>query len=531
MSKKLLWSLAAFMGIVMIGLIFVQTYWIKTAIMIKENQFNQIVSRSLSNISYKLEEQEAAKMLYDYIIPEVETKTDATGNMFSFNLRFGSASRVQSYVESAYIELQQELANQSDLQGAPVKFPNVRSANDSSIIQLPGRNYDDTSIIGESLPRINLLNTKDLEEKINQKKKQIDRIMSKMLMSENDIENRIQKETLERNIKAEMRNRGINLDFEYAVVKQNMDVAIKSDHYNPAANSKIYTTQLFPQDIFHSPNYLRIYFPGQKSFIFKSIGLIGLTSVSLTMIIIAVFIFTLWIIFRQKRLSEIRNDFVNNMTHELKTPISTISLASQMLSDESIPNVNKNLPHISGIINTESKRLGIQVEKVLQMAVFDRGKIKLKLKTLDANEVLDAALNNFELLIRKRGGVLESDLKAKQTKVNVDEVHFTNMISNLLDNAVKYCKEVPDIKLSTRNEKNYLVIAIADKGIGISNDDQKRVFEKFYRVPTGNVHNVKGFGLGLSYVKKIVEVHQGYLKLKSEINKGSVFELFIPLYT
>jgi two-component system phosphate regulon sensor histidine kinase PhoR len=355
--------------------------------------------------------------------------------------------------------------------------------------------------------------------------------MSKMLMSENDIEKRIEKEALRQNIEAEMKNRGIDLDFEFAVVKQNKNIAIQSDDFNPTINSKIYSTQLFPQDIFHSPNYLRIYFPGQKSFIFKSIGLIGLTSVFLTMIIIAVFIFTLWVIFRQKRLSEIRNDFVNNMTHELKTPISTISLASQMLNDGSIPIENKNLPHISGIIDTESKRLGIQVEKVLQMAVFDRGKIKLKLKVLDANEVLDAVLNNFSLLVKKRGGVLDSDLKAKLTMVNVDEVHFTNMISNLLDNAVKYCREVPEIKLSSRNEKNYLVIVVADKGIGISKDDQKRIFEKFYRVPTGNVHNVKGFGLGLSYVKKIVEIHQGYLKVKSEIKKGSAFELFIPLYS
>jgi two-component system phosphate regulon sensor histidine kinase PhoR len=529
MSKKLLWSLAAFMGIVMIGLIFVQTWWIRTAVMIKENQFNQIVYRSLSNISYQLEEQEAAKMIYDYIIPEVETKTDANGYSYSFNLRFGSVARINSYAESAYLELQQELANER--QGGSKKLPNLRSAVDSSIIQLPDQNFYNSSVKDENFSGITLPNTKDLNEKINQKKKQLDRLMSKMLMSENDIEKRIEKEALRQNIEAEMKNRGIDLDFEFSVVKQNKNIAIQSDDFNPTINSKIYSTQLFPQDIFHSPNYLRIYFPGQKSFIFKSIGLIGLTSVFLTMIIIAVFIFTLWVIFRQKRLSEIRNDFVNNMTHELKTPISTISLASQMLNDGSIPIENKNLPHISGIIDTESKRLGIQVEKVLQMAVFDRGKIKLKLKVLDANEVLDAVLNNFSLLVKKRGGVLDSDLKAKLTMVNVDEVHFTNMISNLLDNAVKYCREVPEIKLSSRNEKNYLVIVVADKGIGISKDDQKRIFEKFYRVPTGNVHNVKGFGLGLSYVKKIVEIHQGYLKVKSEIKKGSAFELFIPLYS
>ena len=518
------------MGVVMIGLILVQTYWILNAVSIKENQFNQIVSRGMTNISYQLEEQEAAKMLYDYILPEIETKTDASGNTFSLNLRFGSVSRAQSYAESAYIELQKELEAQGGQQDGAFRYPNVRAIDDSSVIRLPDKIRKDPFFMVETQSGIILPNSKEIEARINKKKKQIDRLMSKMLMPENDISKRVQKDILERFITLEMRNRGIDLDFEYAVVKQNMEIALKSNHYDPADKSKIYTTQLFPQDIFHSPNYLRIYFPGQKSFIFKSIGKIGLTSVFLTLIIIAVFMITLWIIFKQKRLYEIRNDFVNNMTHELKTPISTISLASQMLSDESIPVQNKNLPHISGIIDTESKRLGIQVEKVLQMAVFDKGKIKLKLKILDANEIVIAALNNFELLIKKRGGVLNSELLAEQTKVNVDEVHFTNMISNLLDNAVKYCKDVPDIKLSTRNDKNYLVIAIADKGIGISKDDQKRIFEKFYRVPTGNLHNVKGFGLGLSYVKKIVEIHQGYLKVKSEVNKGSVFELFIPLY-
>ncbi len=218
------------------------------------------------------------------------------------------------------------------------------------------------------------------------------------------------------------------------------------------------------------------------------------------------------------------------MTHELKTPISTISLASQMLNDDSIPVANKNLSHISRVIDTESKRLGYQVEKVLQMAVLDKGKLKLREKVVDVHEIINSAVNNFSLLVKKRGGNLTWKPEAERSVIKADEVHLTNVISNLLDNALKYCKDEPEIEVSTWNEKNTLVIRIKDHGIGISKEDQKRIFEKFYRVPTGNLHNVKGFGLGLSYVKKIIEIHNGSIRLKSELQNGTRFDIFLPLY-
>lgn len=238
---------------------------------------------------------------------------------------------------------------------------------------------------------------------------------------------------------------------------------------------------------------------------------------------------TVYIIYRQKKLSEIKNDFVNNMTHELKTPISTISLASQMLNDPSIPIESKNISHITGIIVNESKRLGFQVEKVLQMAIFDRGKINLKLKETDIHEFLNGIINNFNVQIKIRNGIIRQDFMAEKAFAAIDEVHFTNLIVNLFDNAVKYCNVEPDITVSTRSRKNTIIISVRDNGIGISRDHQKRIFEKFYRVPTGNIHNVKGFGLGLSYVKLITEAHAGSIMLESEIGKGSVFNISLPL--
>jgi two-component system phosphate regulon sensor histidine kinase PhoR len=253
------------------------------------------------------------------------------------------------------------------------------------------------------------------------------------------------------------------------------------------------------------------------------------TSVLITVFIMILFSFALYVIFRQKRLSEMKNDFVNNMTHELKTPISTISLASQMLSDNSIPVQQKNLHHISKVINAESKQLGYQVERVLQMAIFDQGQLKLKRKVFDIHEIIETVAQNFYLQIEKRKGELNYYPGAEESIIVGDDIHITNVLSNLLENAVKYSPGKPVIDIITSNKDRFLILTIKDNGMGISKENQKRIFDKFYRVPTGNVHNVKGFGLGLSYVKLIVEQHNGKIELKSELNKGSQFDIHLPL--
>ena len=232
--------------------------------------------------------------------------------------------------------------------------------------------------------------------------------------------------------------------------------------------------------------------------------------------------------FKQKKLSRIKNDFVNNMTHELKTPISTISLATQMLKDHSIPESSKNLSNISRIIDDETTRLRLQVEKVLKTAVFNSGKMKIKFKTLDLHQIIDHVVKSFYIQVENQNGKIEKEMKAENAVAKVDEVHFTNLMFNLLDNAVKYSNGKPEIKVETRNFNHGILIAVEDQGIGIKKKDQKKIFDQFYRVHTGNVHNVKGFGLGLNYVKKMVEEHNGSIKLISEYKKGSRFEIIIP---
>jgi two-component system phosphate regulon sensor histidine kinase PhoR len=232
--------------------------------------------------------------------------------------------------------------------------------------------------------------------------------------------------------------------------------------------------------------------------------------------------------FKQKRLSQIKNDFVNNMTHELKTPISTISLASQMLKDDSIPAESKNLTYISNIINDESKRLSYQVEKVLKTALFEQGQNKLKRKNINIHSIIENVVKNFDIQVKSRNGVVNVRLSAENPVLYIDEVHFTNIIFNLLDNAVKYSNTEPNITVSTRQNKKGVYLSVSDKGIGIRKQDQKRIFDQFFRVSTGNLHDVKGFGLGLSYVKRIVEEHNGNIKIRSELRRGTTFEIFIP---
>ena len=226
-----------------------------------------------------------------------------------------------------------------------------------------------------------------------------------------------------------------------------------------------------------------------------------------------------------------KNDFINNMTHEFKTPISTISLAAQMLNDPAVGKSPAMFQHISGVINDETKRLRFQVEKVLQMSMFDRQKATLKPKDVDANELIKGVVHTFALKVERYNGKIDTELEAAEAHVFVDEMHITNVIFNLMDNAVKYKRPDVDLHLMVRtwNESGKLMISVQDNGIGIKKENLKKIFEKFYRVHTGNLHDVKGFGLGLAYVKKIIMDHKGTIRAESELNVGTKFIIALPL--
>ena len=304
--------------------------------------------------------------------------------------------------------------------------------------------------------------------------------------------------------------------------------------YQDSANNLLYFIPLVPESGSNLENLvpqeqLVIIVPHQNTIVLKEITWFIIGSIVFTIIIISAFFLTLRTLLIQKKLGEIKSDFINNMTHEFKTPLATISLAVDALKNEKVVGDKEKTSYFTGIIKEENKRMNKQVETILQAALLDKQEVQLNLKKLSANELIKNAVNNITLPINERGGRLEINLNASKDMVMADEVHFTNFVNNLLDNALKYSKEIPLIKLSTINSGNLLRIKIEDNGIGMSKETVSRIFEKFYRAHTGNVHNVKGFGLGLSYVKTMVEAHKGTIKAESTLGKGSSFTISFPL--
>lgn len=274
--------------------------------------------------------------------------------------------------------------------------------------------------------------------------------------------------------------------------------------------------------------YLHVFFPTRLNNLYHSLTIL-FPSLLLMLLVLSIFVATLLIIFRQNKLNTMKNDFINNMTHEFKTPISSISLASQMLQDESVGKTPAMLQSISRVIGDETKRLSLQVEKVLQMALFEKERSILSLTDMHINELITDIAKTFSLKVTNKGGKVITTLNATYDLALVDEIHFTNIIYNLMDNALKYSIKPLLLEISTQNDKNgHIVIEIKDNGIGISKNDQKRIFEKFYRVSTGNLHNVKGFGMGLAYVKRMVTEHKGTIRVQSDLNIGTKFIITIP---
>jgi two-component system phosphate regulon sensor histidine kinase PhoR len=285
---------------------------------------------------------------------------------------------------------------------------------------------------------------------------------------------------------------------------------------------------LFPNDLHASGQFLHVYFPDSMGFIWQTMGLNLLGSAILLFIMVGCFYIAMMTILKQKKLAEIKNDFINNMTHEFKTPISTISLATQLIQEDASVHENASIQRYLGIIKDENVRLGQQVERVLQTAQMEREEIVLKKKKVNMHELILQVIEMNQPMLMAKNGVIHTAFSDHPAELLIDEVHMSNVINNLIDNAVKYSAEAPEISIETKAIDSTFILQVSDKGIGMQKDVLTQVFEPFYRVPTGNVHNVKGFGLGLSYVKKIVEAHGGNVQVKSQLGKGSTFEITIP---
>jgi len=328
-------------------------------------------------------------------------------------------------------------------------------------------------------------------------------------------------------LRDEFSKRGIQADFEYGIYdcsSQNM-IYTRYVEFDGKPDPEM-TASSFPS-LNRDNYYFGVYFPGKNSVLISQMEIWVFSSFVL-LIVVGFFTYTLFVILKQKRLSEIQKDFINNMTHEFKTPISTISISSEVLKNPDIINNPERLLNYATIIKNESNRLKKQVERVLQMASMNKEDLGLKKENLNIHEIINNAIDSIQLSLDEKEGKIECDLHADKPIVKADKLHLTNIIFNLLDNAIKYCKKIPNIRLITENSKKGIRIAIEDNGIGINPDHQRKIFNKFFRVPTGNIHDVKGFGIGLNYVNIITKAHHGDITVESKPGIGSTFSIFLP---
>lgn len=357
-------------------------------------------------------------------------------------------------------------------------------------------------------------------------------VMKDFIYTKRPIQQRVNRFLLDTLLKKELVSNGISLDYEFAVGGQtDTNLIFSTASLKPREwEEKSYKASLFPNETLSSQNALYVYFPDQQKYILSNMGVMFGGSGILIVVIMACFYMAVTTIVRQKKLSDIKNDFINNMTHEFKTPISTIALAAEMAQENSatVTQNGSRLDRYLGIIREENRRLGTHVEKVLQMALLDKGHVKLKISDANIHDLIEKALNGQSVQIEQKDGEVELEFDANHEIVSADEVHISNILNNLIDNAIKYSPEKLYLSIRTKNENDGISVSISDHGIGMNREQQQRIFDTFYRVPTGNVHDVKGFGLGLSYVKKMVEAHEGTVMVESKPGEGSTFAVWLP---
>jgi signal transduction histidine kinase len=513
MKRTTIVLLAVFFFLAISGLILIQLYWIRGAIAVTDQQFRYLANKALESVVLGLEEKELIQNIVEDIDP---ASTDSVTAIVPSNSPL--AKKLQRYQSNSALLEMYGLNNP----GKPIAI-----TSSGHKIFLSSENISTFSTDEATEPSSQIANS-EIKGRVTNKIVSLEKIMEKILRNTPDIRERINAEKLKDELRTALNNVGIYLDFEFSIRSGRYGTIWKTPGYNDKPGTNKFIIQLFPNDPVPSQNQIVLYCLQEQHYKFEKIGNLGFITLLFTLILLILSTGTFIVIFRQKKISEIRNDFINNMTHELKTPISTISLASQMMADKTIAEKDKNIDGLAKVISDESMRLKFQVEKVLQMAIFERMKMKLNLVETDIQSIIEKAVENFALQIGSRNGRITTDLKATRTFVYIDEIHFLNSISNLIDNAIKYSKDKPDITISTWNNKKGIMITIEDKGIGISKENLRRIFDKFFRVHSGNVHNVKGFGLGLSYVKKIIDEHNGSIKAESQVNKGTKFTLFLP---
>ena len=495
------------MAVTFVGLLSMQIVYMRNMARMRYEQFSEAVRQSLYAVSEKLAHDETRRFIeegvdslkaspvYAQILGAPTPRLDG----MRYSVTFATGIEADLEIRGGAADLRQLQSSQTS---SPISYQGVHTS---------------------------------FRDRLNKREDMINSVILDILAqsSMTPIEQRADSATVRKYLRTELDTMGLKVPFEFAVVNSAGVPVYSTAGFSDAQydQENMFVQALFPLDTSGKEYYLKVYFPTKKDFIYSSISYM-IPTFAFTLILLVIFVFTIITAFRQKKFTEMKNDFINNMTHEFKTPISSISLAAQMLNDQSVRKSPAMMQQISTVISDETKRLRFQVEKLLQMSMFENSKASLKMQEVDANAVIYNIVNTFKLKVEKYGGKLEAHLDAMNALVEVDEMHFTNVIFNLLDNAVKYRREDEQLHLTVGSRDisgERLEITIADNGIGIAKDDQKKVFDKFFRVSTGNLHNVKGFGLGLAYVKKMILEFGGEISVESQLNHGTKFIIILPL--
>ncbi len=550
MNRRLFVFVIILMGISLAGIILLQLFWIRNAIDIREEHFNKTVNVAMRETAEKLESHENIIFLNDKINSFGRTQmkagyfTDSDSNetiwihddsahttSYSYSITTDEESDVLVEVwtetedELEIVEYKHEITTDSLRQHVAHLKTNVQIDSLSNVFthDIVFVGDGDTIIEGTDDAYIIIKKAQNLNEAFIKMAYEIE-------SNPIPITERIDTNVLDQVLAEALFNKGIEAHFEYGVmsIDSSISFSMLSADFDKAEIDKKYLVSIFPNELSQESNFLVIQFPGRNMHLLKSMAWTLAGSLLLTLIILITFAITIFMILRQKKLSDIKSDFINNMTHEFKTPIATISLAVDSIDSPKIIDKEKEIRYYTNIIREENHRMNNHVESVLRMSLLDKHDLEFNLIEVDVHELIEKAISKIKLLLDERNGSIMVDVLAEDSVCMIDPDHFTNALLNLLDNAIKYSENSPKLEIQTLDTKKGLSISITDQGMGMSKDIQHKIFDKFFRKSSGNIHNIKGFGLGLSYVKAVIDAMNGIITVKSETGKGSTFEIIIP---
>lgn len=521
MRKRIFLLIIILMSIALIGIISVQVFWIKNTIEITEQQFTSNVRFALAKVSEDIGEREFNQFYEKFAESYKEGQLIEGADVRKFIFQKIDTANNQRYTFSQSIIEQNYKVPTEFFESDSINFSEIFSKEEIVIVedQLLDNTLGNSNLPEERITRMGRLKEAEKATLV----RSFDASRSRM-----PINKRVSNQEITMRLGTQLKLRGIDTNFKYGIYSNGLATQVKSGYFRKE-EGKSYMVPMFADADGNSNFQLFVTFPKKKNFILSSIFKILVLSAFFILIIILAFVTALYQLIRQKQISEIKTDFINNMTHEFKTPIATINLALDAIKNPKIIDDKEKVLRYVKMIRDENKRMHGQVENVLRISKLEKNQLDVSKEEVDVHDIIEEATTHVELLVNDRGGYIKLNLNAALTEVLGSHFHLTNVIVNMLDNAIKYSNDAPKIKIFTENVDNKIVIIIEDKGIGMTKAVQKNVFKKFYREERGNIHNVKGHGLGLSYVKKIIEIHQGEISVESEKGIGSIFTIKLPL--